>query len=317
MPPSAASPPQPKSVTKPTADDFSARAIQRGVLADTLQHPATILPAAVAALSVLYMGVISFDPQSFGLAFGAALFGTAAWVVNYFLRGPSFAAARVAALQARRARYKEDQQEALKGRCAAERFTEGERVAAGLSQAYDKLQRFLRERAASGDLTAMRFSVLAEDTYQQGLDILQSALAAHCALRAVDRRALQHALEASKAERRALSSAKSGSDADTTARLATLETRIESQRKPLALYDARARTVQEQLAESEGLKAALETAYLEVIDLGREAAPDTHGQAANKLAAAVTAARHVDERLRAARDTSEEDKVYLQRNSRS
>ena len=149
--------------------------------------------------------------------------------------------------------YKEHQQEALKERCAAEHFTEGERVAAGLSQTYDKLQRFLRERAAGGDLTATRFLVLAEDTYQQGLDILQSALAAHGALRAVDRRALQHALEASQNELRSLSSATAGRGADTTTRLATLKNRIENQHKPLALYDARARTVQEQLAECAGL----------------------------------------------------------------
>ena len=37
-----------------------------------------------------------------------------------------------------------------------------------------------------------------------------------------------------------------------------------------------------------------------------------HGEAANKLAAAVAAARRVDERLRAARDTTEADALYLQ-----
>jgi hypothetical protein len=301
------------SLAKPTAEDFSARAIQRAVLAETVQHPLTILPAAVSGLSLLYMALISFDQQSFALAFGAALFGAAAWVVNYFFRGESFARARVAALRARREQYKEDELESLKARCATERFAEGARIAAGLAQAYDALHRLLSERAGAGDLNATRFLVLSEDTFEQALALLRSALESHRALREIDGRMLRHELDAATAERRALSGRNTATDADTEARIAALQTRIANYQKRLTLYEEGVRAVRHELAECDGLKAALETAYLEVIDLGREASPGTHGAAADKLATAVGAARRVDERLRASRDTGTEDQLYLNR----
>ena len=67
----------------PGEEDFSRGAIHRAVLAETLQHPLTILPAAVSAVSGLYMGLFGLGPEAFAVAFGGVLLAAGAWVYNY------------------------------------------------------------------------------------------------------------------------------------------------------------------------------------------------------------------------------------------
>lgn len=290
----------------PTADDFSAKAVQRAVLKETLQHPLTVLPAATSVVSLLYMGLISFNPASFAVGFGSALFGAASWVVNYFIRGDTFAAKRIQTLRTRRAQLQLEQSEALRSRCAAAGFSDGEQAAADLTRSHDTLQQFLSARADGGNLTALRFRALAEDTYMQGVAILQAALDSHCALREIDADKLRHELQQWSHQLRSIE-ASSGADNE---KLAPLRQKLEAHQNRLKLYNERSQAMHKLLAECEMLESALETAYLEVIDLGRDPTTNSATQAADKLASAVGAARKVEERLRRSGDTTEADKLY-------
>ena len=70
----------------PTIDDFSQEATQKAVLSDTIQHPMTIYPAGVSVVTLLYMSLISCNPASFAVCFGAGLLSLSSWIFNFFIR---------------------------------------------------------------------------------------------------------------------------------------------------------------------------------------------------------------------------------------
>jgi hypothetical protein len=290
--------------------------VQRAVLKETLQHPLTILPAAVSALSLLYMGLISFDPGSVGIGFGAALFGAAAWVVNYYFRGAHFAAERVRQLRAQREQAKTAVATSLRADCEAAQFAAGTRAAQELTRAYETLRQLLAGRAGGGDVTAVRFAVLADDTYQEGMQLLAAALETHCALREIDADRLRAELQTWTGELAALEGRRDRDPARAAGDEA-LRTKIDSHRRRLAAYDDHAAGLEKVLAQCETLESALETAYLEVLDLGNESTQALQGQAAARLESAVAAARTVEERLRAAQAAPEADALYLQHGQRN
>jgi len=302
--------------TPPSPEDFSGGAVQRAVLKETLQHPLTILPAAVSVVSLMYMGLISFDPTSFGVAFGAALFGAAAWVVNYFFRGEQFAADHVRRLREQRDAGEEMALTALRSECKAAKFAPGVEAAAQLAGAYEKLRRMLSDRAAAGQPEAARFGVLAEDTYREGMQLLRIALDTHRALQEIDVDRLQKELARWQADLRRLEPRARSDDAAASGR-ATLEAQIAGHQKRLASYTEHEAALQRNLAQCEALESALETAYLEVLDLGQEKDQLLQGEAASRLEQAVSAARAVEDRLRNGRVNSDADAIYLQQGKQS
>ena len=78
---------QPPLDRKPTAEDFTPRAVHRAVLQNTLQHPATILPAALATVAALWSLAIDLSPASLMAMLGFGFISATAWVINYIGRG--------------------------------------------------------------------------------------------------------------------------------------------------------------------------------------------------------------------------------------
>src|SRR5260221_13689839 len=76
------SPDSPVLGRKPMAEDFTPRAVHRAVLQETLQHPATILPGALATVAALWSAAIDLSPASLIAMLGLSFVGAAAWVVN-------------------------------------------------------------------------------------------------------------------------------------------------------------------------------------------------------------------------------------------
>lgn len=295
----------------PGSEDFAPGAVHRAVLTDTLQHPLTILPAAAAAVGAVYMGLLGPDAASFAATFGSMLVAGGAWIFNYFIRGEAFAERHVEKLRRRRETLRREELRSLEGEWSTSGHEEGERQARELRQAYQKLDEFLRTRSADrSGLHAQRLMVLAEDTYREGVVILRQALEAHRALRLVDRDKLERELFEWRAELGELRRSDAGSAEDV--RAAGLDTRIAAHERRLRLIAGQEKSVEQLLAESETLESALESAYLEAVDLQSPEAFFNHGQAAEELERAVTAARRVEERLRSmSGPTAAEDEIYL------
>jgi hypothetical protein len=287
------------------AEDFTPRAVQRAVLHDTLQHPATILPGALATVAALWSVAIDLSPASLLAMLGFGFVSAAAWVINYVGRGDTLAAQHVQKLRALRAEYERREVEELALACQRAGFSAGTKEAQDLTAAYHKLQRFLveQQQAAPGQASGERFRVLAEDTYRHGVAILQRALNLFQALQGVDVKALEQERQTWIRQRQQEGSSES------------LERNIEACTKRLDRYRRRTEELQALIAQLNELETALETTYLEVVDLvGQEASAGLfESGAAAHLERAVAAARRVEQRLRGfGGEDTRADEEYLE-----
>ena len=269
------------------------------MLSETLQHPLTILPAALSGVGGLSLGVLGLDPRFIALTFASTLVAAGAFIVNYFLRGETFAERYVDELQARRLALREEEVEALAEEWRVTGHGDGIQQLRELRQAYGQLRAFLEERLAEGrghGLQLRRLLVLTEDTFREGVAILRQALHLVRALASVDREGLLR--------ERALWQLEKG---ESSTRL----TRIAAHEERLALCAEQEEAVAELLAESEILEAALQKTYLEAAKLESPEVLFARGHTASELERAVEAARRVEDRLRA-REPLAADDVYLE-----
>jgi hypothetical protein len=274
---------------KPTAEDFTPRAVQRAVLHDTLQHPATIVPAALATVAALWSVAIDLSPASLLAMLGFGFVSAGAWVINYIGRGDKLVEQHIQKLRALRAAYEHREVDELALVCRQAGFLAGAKEAQELTAAYHKLHHFLvEEQAGQENASGARFRVLAEDTYRQGVAILRRALTLFQALQRVEVDTLEQERKAWIRQREQEGSSES------------LERNIEAHTKRLDRYRRREEELRALIAQLNELETALETAYLEVVDLvGQETSvgPFESGAAAH-LERAVEAARRVEQRLR-------------------
>jgi hypothetical protein len=274
---------------KPVAEDFTPRAVQRAVLHHTLQHPATILPAALATVAALWSVAIDLSPASLLAMLGCSFVSVAAWVVNYIGRGDTLAEQYVQKLRALRAEWERREVEELALACQRAGFQAGAKEVHELTAAYQKLHCFLVEQQpAQGNVSRERFRTLAEETYRHGVALLQQALHLFQALQGVDVDTLEQERLAWRKQQEQEGSSKS------------LERNIESHTKRLDRYRQRQEELQTLLAQVNELETALATAHLEVVDLvGHNSGAELlRSGAATHLEIAVAAARRVEQRLR-------------------
>ena len=90
----------------PVPDDFKGDAVAKAVLKETLEHPATIYPAAGSALALGWTVIIAASPTSVAITLGCAFVSASAFIYNYIVKGPDFAAAHIAKLRELRKAHK-------------------------------------------------------------------------------------------------------------------------------------------------------------------------------------------------------------------
>lgn len=288
---------------RPAAEDFTPGAVNKAVIAETLQHPLTLLPAVTGAVGGLYIGLLGLNPMAFAVTFASTLLAAGGWVINYFMRGETFAKRHVQELQDRRLALRQDEVDRLAEGWQSTHHAEGIKQVAELRDAYGRLRDFLEAGLAENEahgLQLRRLLVLAEDTFREGVAILTQALAVQRALDAMDLDAL----------RRELHQWRQAPPPQTDA--ASQRTRIEALEKRLALGDEQAAVVDRLLAESEVLETALQSTHLEAAQLESPEVLFAKGHTAAELERAVKAARRVEDRLKAdSRVRTADDELYL------
>jgi hypothetical protein len=278
--------------------------VQRAVLQDSLRHPATILPAALAAVAALWSVTINLSPASLLTTLGFGFVSAAAWVFNYIGRGDTMAEQYVEQLRTLRDDYERREVEALTLACQQAGFTVGTKEAQELTAAYRKLQEFLvGQQADQENASIERFRVLAQETYRYGVVILKKALNLFLALQRVDVATLEQE-RAEWIQQRTQEGA-----------VESLERNIGAHTRRLDRYHQRAEELRALIAQLNELETALETAHLEVVDLVGQG---SHAgffatDAASHLERAVEAARRVEQRLRGFGDEdARADEQYLE-----
>ena len=296
-------PGQPLLARKPRGEDFTPRAVQRAVLQDTLQHPTTILPAALATVAALWSVAIDLSPASLAAMLGFGFVSCVAWVINYVGRGDTLVEQHMQKLRALRAEYERREVEELALACRGAGFLAGAKEAQELTQAYHQLHHFLLEQQAGrGNASGERFRVLAEETYRHGVAILHRALNLFQALQRVDVDTLERERKAWMREHEHAGPSEN------------LERNIEAHTKRLDRYRRGEEELGALIAQLNELETALETTYLEVVDLiGNPVSAGfvEHG-AAEPLERAVESARRVEQRLRGfGTEDTRDDAEYL------
>ncbi len=294
---------QPSHDHKPTAEDFTPRAIQRAVLQATLQHPATTLPEALATVAALWSVVIDLSPASLLAMLGFGFAGVVAWVINYVGRGDTLAEQHIQKLRALRAEYERHEVEELALACQRAGFVDGAKEVQELTNSYHQLHQFLREQHAGQEhASSARFHVLAEETYRHGVALLHRALNLFQALQSFDVHALEQERQAWISQQQQEGPSES------------LGRNIEAHTKRLDRYHRREEELRTLIAQLNELETALATSYLEIIDLvGQETSAGLfESGAAAHLERAVEAARRVEQRLRGFGDEdTRADEEYL------
>ena len=169
-------------------ESLSEPAIRRRMLGDAVQHPATLLPLAVAILSVLYLSLVS--PMVGGglwavVLLGVSGIGTAVgFVWRYVLRYTEEYGKKVRELmdllEEERARLEHaevgQRREALQAGFSSIGSTEGLKALAELVSEYERLQPTLGRQRDTDSFSMSLVPSLALETYRQGLSVLSDAL---------------------------------------------------------------------------------------------------------------------------------------------
>jgi hypothetical protein len=262
--------------------------VQRAVFLDSLQHPATTLPAALAMVAALWSVAIDLSPTSLLATLGFGFISAAAWVFNYIGRGDTLVERHIQKLRALRDESDRREADDLALACRQAGFAAGAKEAQELSRAYETLHQFLVEpRPDQENVSAERFRLLAEETYRHGVMVIRRALNLFQALQRVDVDTLEQERQAWIEQRQRDGTSES------------LERNIEAHTKRLDRYRQREQELHGLIAHLNELETALETSHLEVVDLVGQAprlGPFT-SDAATHLERAVAAARRVEQRL--------------------
>lgn len=301
-----------KEAVTPRPEDFSKRAVNRAVLSEAVQHPTTLLSAATAILSGLYMGLVSPSETAFAVAAGSAVFSLLSWVYHYFVRGDKLAKKYVQELKEKRKNYQVKRVENIEQECRRARFPQGARAARELKAAYTRLVDYLKEKGQNKAMTAHRFLVLAEECYDRGTIFLDKALSLYRALSQIDKRKLKKELKDWEKEISQLEKNKNEGDEHKRLVLQALQEKIRSHKKRLELVEKRSKTIKQMMAQCEILEATLDSAYLEVVDIMETGTYVNQDNVATNLERAVEAARRVEDRLRGlGKEEGVDDSIYL------
>ena len=177
-----------RGIERTTIDDLTESAIRRRLFADALQHPATLLPATVSAMSVIWLLVLS--PVFYGRLWAIVLLavsGTVAigsFVWQYVFRHAEEYTERARELMDHQDRElaRLDQEkirqlrEALQGEFASIDSAEGLKALNGLIDEYEQLQAALRRQRDTDPFSMSYLPALSEEAYRRGLSVLSDAV---------------------------------------------------------------------------------------------------------------------------------------------
>jgi hypothetical protein len=287
-------------VSGPRPEDFSGDAVAKAVLKESLEHPATIYPAAGSALALGWTFIIAASPASIALSLGFAFIGASAFVFNYVVKGPERAAARVNELRALRRKSKLATLDRLVIECQHACLPEGASEAVELKTAYTQLIEYLESQKESA--SAERFHLLAEDTLTQGLLVLEQALTVFNAVATVDVLTVQRELDGFMKQR---------SSTTNNETIKAIDLEIAGHQKRIALFNRRQEDIAQLFAQVNDIESALQTTYLELVDLNNQdiaVSLSDDGGAAQRLKSAVESARKVEQRLRGDHSENQETK---------
>ncbi len=173
-----------KSAPEIAARGLSDSAIGRKTASDALQHPATILPAAVCIISAIYLLLLSpllgGGTGAIALTAVSGITATASFISRYTKEYPRNARKMMHLLDEERVRLEEAELTQWRQTIQAGFFSVGSgaglKTLAELNSSYAQLQPALSHGRSTDPLSVSLIPALAGETYRRGLSVLSEAL---------------------------------------------------------------------------------------------------------------------------------------------
>lgn len=175
---------------------LSNSAIRKAVLAQSLQHPSVVYPAALGMLGGIGAVTIAGSPVLIGAAAVAGGAALVALLTNYFGRYDRIAASYLVTLRQRLSARREAQVSELSEDLKEVGAEDGARQLDRFVEKMDAFQAVLGERLSPGELTFARFSAIAEAVFLAGVDNLRSVHLMRRTLQGIDVDYISHRLRA-------------------------------------------------------------------------------------------------------------------------
>ncbi len=291
-------------MTQPTVEEVSPESLSRKVLSESLQHPSTLLPAATAVLSGLYMGLIQFSPGAFTTTVAAGTIALVSALFHYFVRGETIMHRELSKTRQKRKQGERRQAEALISECQARAFFQGADATRELLAAYDRLTRYLKDKFASNrPAGAERFLVLSEEVLAQGLALIRRSLDLFIAIRELDYEKMSTEMAQWQRE------LDSGIAPDEETQ-ELLKGRLTSHQKRLDLHTSHQKNLLANLSQCEVLEASLDAGYLELVDLVTGHSVPGSARSVESLERLVETTKRVEEKLRRTSSLTHNDEIY-------
>lgn len=179
----------------PSIGDFSQKKTSKAVLTNTVTHPLTLYPLAVAILGGATIALLpSFAAAGAIAALGGATIGIGSWIVNFCFRGDTYATRYLERLHEQMAEYKAEKLRNIETELLHGKDIEG--VSDYIHQAveqfrmsqnkYQDLMEILEGKLNRGELTFGRYAGTAEQVYLAILDNLEDISMILKTLRGID-----------------------------------------------------------------------------------------------------------------------------------
>lgn len=295
------------------AYDSALETIKRQIRSDALQHPVTLFPIGMSAISLIYLflfapylggGLIALIASG---GFGALGFGSLGW--HWRIRGQKYLeekAREFVKLQAQNREENESKELALLELIITEgfaetRFAEGKKALRELQHEFFELQGLLTrlpEESNLGGSTLLsneRIHAVGRQTYLQGLMILQDAAERKRTIFRTDASGLEDEAAQLRKDIAELRDHPSGTESSIIVRK---EGVLKSHEERIAIIRQQELGIQELLDESDRCEGALQTVRLELPALRTQGSRSEIEELLIKLEVAIKYSKEVQERLR-------------------
>ena len=278
-----------------SVESLSMAAVNRQLASDALQYPTTIVPAFFAALALIAALALPGSGFAIGVFVASSATAAASFLWRYLSRrNEEYSRWRrqVIELQDRQRRELDQLRETLRRGFSSIRSTAGQVALRHLVAEHELLKALISRRGGADHVFGAQIPALAEETYRQGLYVLESVLELLLAIDSSNKRALE--AEVAKLEKEITSLRAEGSQSERIRR----ETSLSSCNDRLELMARQELKVEDFLLRADLSHAALQKTRIELAALKADGSNVGVIAVSETLQRTIDQAKEVQEELR-------------------
>jgi uncharacterized membrane-anchored protein len=286
-------------------ESISERAIKKKIRSEAIQHPFTVLPLTLFGLSIIYLGIF---PATFGgtllaiiLLISSGVLAAASFFWRYSVRysdaySKQFQELMESQEQAEREKEQAEIEQLLEATQSGFQkinSVEGIKAVKELIYEYDQLQHVFEHKKEKDSLGVAHIPALAEETYRQGLSVLEDALEVGLAIHSSDKKNLEEAVKKLEKEIELL-----GRDETQAAKLEIKQATMSSHKERLDMIKQEQLRVDKLLYQCDRCEASLHRTRMELASLKVSSSETSVSAVTETLQKTINQAKEVQEELK-------------------